>query len=394
MPEHEKLESLIGVGRDLAIALNAITDLSEALELCLQTALDVAGMDCGGIYLIDKDTGELNMLAHLGLSQAFVNRVSHYDADSIRIQIIKQGSPVYMGLANDPIPLEDDLKLENIKSLAVLPISHQDKVIGCLNVASHSVEAIPEYPRAVLETVAATIGSTIVRLRSEKALLNHQKRLRSLASELLLAEERERRRLATGLHDDVCQTMAFVKMNLQAMLASSDPINRETLTEVCDNVSRALDSTRYLTFQLCSNILYQCGFEEALEELLENQFHDDEELTSHFEDDGQDKPLGEDVKILLYQCVRELLTNVKKHAQAAHVSLSVQRIKNSIHVTVHDDGIGFQVEKLAYSPEDRTGFGLFNIKERLQDIGGRLVIDTHPKHGSSFLIIAPLELVD
>jgi PAS domain S-box-containing protein len=236
-----------------------------------------------------------------------------------------------------------------------------------------------------------TLQDITDRKRAEQERLEYERKLRFLASELSLAEERERRRLAAGLHDEACQTLVLTNMKLQELRQSMGGPEDQPLAEICEKLTSTIQSVRDLTFDLSSPTLYKFGLEAALEELLHDKLKAEHGIRCRFGDDGAPKPLAEDVRILLYQSVRELLMNVIKHANADEVSLDTQRDGDSIRVTVTDDGVGFEVDALLASPSRNRGFGLFNIKERLDYIGGRVEIEAQPGQGSRFTLVAPLE---
>jgi signal transduction histidine kinase len=229
------------------------------------------------------------------------------------------------------------------------------------------------------------------RIRAEKDLVANQQRLRSLASELSLAEERERRRIATGLHDHACQNLVFSKMKLQGLCEPLPPADADEIAGVCHALDRTIENVRDLIFDLSTPTLYKFGLEAALKELLEEKLDAQHGIDCTFHDDGAPKPLAEDVRVLLFQSVRELLINIVKHAQARAVTVDVVRLADSVKITVADDGIGFDVAEILTNPTRRRGFGLFNIRERLDFIGGSLEIDSQRGHGSRFTLLAHLE---
>jgi PAS domain S-box-containing protein len=229
------------------------------------------------------------------------------------------------------------------------------------------------------------------RQEAAERLRAHQRKLRLLASELALAEERERRRIAADLHDHACQSLALSKMKLQNVLDGAEPIDPETLRNVCETLNETLESVRDLTFDLSSPTLYKFGLEAALEELLRDKLKGEHDIRYRFSDDAQPKPLPDDVLILLFQSVRELLINVIKHAVAHEVTLDIRRQNGCIEIVLTDDGVGFEVGDVLSPPPQRRGVGLFNIVERLEYIGGKLNMDSHPGHGSRFTLIAPLQ---
>jgi signal transduction histidine kinase len=109
-----------------------------------------------------------------------------------------------------------------------------------------------------------------------------------------------------------------------------------------------------------------------------------------YEDDKQKKPLDDDMKIFLYQTVRELLTNVAKHAQTQNASVSVKKKSSTIQIRVDDNGVGFNLPNKLSSDGQIKGFGLFRINERLEQLGGQMVIESQPNHGTKITIVAPL----
>jgi len=228
------------------------------------------------------------------------------------------------------------------------------------------------------------------RKQAERSLLDYQQRLRSLASELSLAEERERRRIASGLHDYACQNLVFSKMKLQELRKPLPPPGANEIAHICHTLDETLESVRSLIFDLSSPTLYKFGLGAALKELLEDKLKSQHGIRYTFHDDGMGKPLAEDVLVLLFQSVRELLINVIKHAQANVVNVDVTRTNGTVQITVSDDGVGFDVAHVLTDPSRQQGFGLFNIKERLDFIGGRLDVDAHPGRGSRFTLVARL----
>ena len=227
---------------------------------------------------------------------------------------------------------------------------------------------------------------------SEQQLLDYQGQLKQLASQLTLAEESERHRIATELHATISQSLVVSKLQLDTLRASvpSGDIAK-TLGEVCDSLDETIQGTRSLTFDLSSPILYELGFEKAVAEWLTERIQQKHSITTEFEDDGQPKPLDEDVRVFLFRDVRELLMNVVKHAQAKKVKVSIRKVGKQIRVRVEDDGCGFDFKKVAAMAVRKGGFGLFNIQERLEQLGGQLEIESVPGHGTKVTIIAPLK---
>ena len=214
------------------------------------------------------------------------------------------------------------------------------------------------------------------------------KRLRSLASQLSLAEENERRRIATELHNRTNETLIYSIMKVTA-LAKSVPDSSlvESLNEVSQLLQQLAQETRLLTFELSPLSLYYLGLEAAVRELTD-RVAEKHSLKASFKDDGRSKPLAPDVRVLLFQSVRELLTNVVKHSQARAVSVNIGRSGGNIQIIVQDDGIGFDASVINGGMKG-GGFGLFSIRERMHYVDGQLRIESD-NQGTRVTLIVPL----
>jgi PAS domain S-box-containing protein len=243
----------------------------------------------------------------------------------------------------------------------------------------------------VTSSVAA-IRDISDRKESEEKLLNYQEQLRSLASELSITEERERRQMASFLHDTIGQALAFCKIKLSALQTGNAPdAVKDSVKEVRNLVDQAILDTRSLTFDLSPPILYELGLEAAIETLID-QLRPQHELEFVFLDDKEPKSLDNEYRVLFYTAARELITNVIKHAKAQSVEVSICRVDNSIELNVIDDGAGFDMDKLSRAKSKQGGFGLFNIREKVRHIGGYIEVETAPGQGTRISVIAPLKI--
>jgi len=217
-----------------------------------------------------------------------------------------------------------------------------------------------------------------------------EKKLRSLAEKLSLAEEHLRRRIATDIHDHIGQNLAISKIKLESLAESMSTSKlAKSLGEIRKVIAEIIESTRSLTFELSPPVLYELGFEAAVEWLV-RQAREQHGLSTEFKGDGKAKALDDDVCVLLFQAVRELLVNVAKHAQARNVMVSTRRVGDEIRVKVEDDGVGFDMSRVSSRDYKTGGFGLFSIRERLSHIGGHLDVESKPGHGTRVTLVAPI----
>ncbi|MDP8239510.1 MAG: PAS domain S-box protein [Candidatus Hatepunaea meridiana] len=176
----KQLELLTLTQRDLSIGLSAISDLKEALYLCIDAAIEVSGMDCAGIYLVSENS-ELDIATYKGFTREFVQSASHYDSESPSTKLVLEGKPIYTRHQEMSIPIKNTRKQEKLRAIAVIPILHNEKVIACLNIASHTMDDVPDSARNALESIASRVGSAIARLKAEEALIKSEKEFRLLA---------------------------------------------------------------------------------------------------------------------------------------------------------------------------------------------------------------------
>ncbi len=225
---------------------------------------------------------------------------------------------------------------------------------------------------------------------NEQKLNDYRQRLKDLATELSLAEERERRRIAMGIHDDLGQKLVMAKFRLQALRETVPEKNiKAALNSECNLIGEILDDIRSLTFELSNPLLYEVGLEQAMKHWLKSEIQEKAHLKCEFVCEGEKLQLDDDIKVVLFKAVRELLTNIIKHAKAKIVKVSMARRDSTIAVTVEDDGVGFDTGKLTLPSGVKGGFGLFNIKERLEYMGGRLDITSEPGKGTRVVMTVP-----
>ena len=178
--ERKRTEQLLRAQRDVGIALSFTSDLRHALERMLEIAVQLEGIDCGGVYLLDQQTGELHLEAHRGLSTAFSRRVAHYRADTTEARLIKSGEITYVSRDQIPRSLEVLWGSEGLRALAVVPVQHKGVVLGMLNLGSYRQDEILPKTRLGIEMIASQTAGAIARIRAEESLRRSEANLRTI----------------------------------------------------------------------------------------------------------------------------------------------------------------------------------------------------------------------
>lgn len=224
-----------------------------------------------------------------------------------------------------------------------------------------------------------------------EALVRSQERLRALASDLSSTEQQERRRLATELHDYLAQLLVVGRMKLgQAKPLIHDSKTQKILNEADDVLSQSLDYTRFLVAELSPQVLYQFGLPAALKWLGGQMKTHGLIVTVHC--GSAQVFMAEEIAVIIYQSVRELLFNVVKHAGTNEASISlVCEEDHTVRVTVTDRGCGFNPTVILEPDRQLPGrFGLFNVQERVEAAGGKFDMTSSPGMGTSITLTAAL----
>lgn len=223
-----------------------------------------------------------------------------------------------------------------------------------------------------------------------RELRNRAEQLSRLASELSLTEQRERQRLAQILHDHLQQLLVGANLRLNLIARGASSTQNNAISSVRDLIGEAIDASRSLTVELSPPILHEAGLTAGLE-WLSRWMRDKHGLQVDLELEGRPVAQREDVRVFLFQAVRELLFNAVKHARTGRAAVRVAVPEPGyLRIDVSDEGPGFDPEAVfgPNAPEE-VGFGLFTIRERLTLLGGRLVIESAVGQGARFTLLAP-----
>jgi len=225
------------------------------------------------------------------------------------------------------------------------------------------------------------------RVAQRTAELEHRTRqLQKLALELLQAEDRERKRMADTLHEDLQQQLAAAKFHLGRLgkRIDGDASLREAIGEVEGMIKEALAKSRSLSHELRPAMLYHGDFGEAIE-WLANSIQAKHGLCVHVEVYRPIDVSSDSIKAFLFRTAQEILFNIVKHAEVTEAAVRLQCRNGQLWLTVCDHGRGFDPKALGQT----GGSGLLNIRERVELLGGRMKVRSAPLRGSTFLIAVP-----
>ncbi len=234
----------------------------------------------------------------------------------------------------------------------------------------------------LIEGAVAMARDVTERKRAEEALRKSEKELHFLSSQLLTAQEKERRRLSRELHDELGQALIIFKFKLRSILGGLQEDQGELkkgCEELINYINEVTENVRRLSRDLSPSVLEDLGLSAAIRWLAES-------FTKHFnihcslEMTEVENLFPSESQITLYRIIQECLTNIAKHAQASQVSMAISEKNRLVFFHIEDDGKGFNLKEVLSKHHTEKGLGLATMSERIRMLGG--AIDIWSKEGT------------
>lgn len=227
--------------------------------------------------------------------------------------------------------------------------------------------------------------------KSREEITKHRQQLIQLTNELTLTEERERRVIASDLHDQIGQSLALIRSKILDL--QGDAIFsgfHKNISAIMKLLEKTISSTRSLTFEISSPVLYELGMVPALRWIAE-RFKKKHDLNVTVIERGNVGYIRIDLRVMLFKCVRELLVNAAKYSNANLVKITVYSEDEHLIIEVADNGVGFDVAEIEGAAVEEKRFGLFSIKERLKHLGGEMILHSRLNRGTKAILKATLD---
>jgi len=371
--------------RELEILYEATSFLSEPAPLetlCrgfLSRIRVALGADGGAVRLYQPQSEMLYIVASEGLSSDFIASEEVMNcADCLCGDVLKAGEPLAFDTGNPPVGMKLMTCIrDGFASASAFNIVCDKQQLGVFNLYFLRASALTEREVRLLETLGQHLGVAI-----------ENQRLKSREKELAVSEERNL--LAQDLHDSIAQGLAFLNIQVQLL---QDSLRRgasdeamQTAGYLREGVQESYDHVRELLVHFRTR-LHQTDLESAMRSALDKfsaQTGIETELLCH----GGGMPLPGETEIQLMHIVQESLSNIRKHAEARHVRVSLSRASGGVEIVVADDGIGFDVQNEAKVLSDRH-VGLKIMHERAQRIGGECRITSNIGGGTRVTLVLP-----
>nr|WP_198513505.1 PAS domain S-box protein [Confluentibacter lentus] len=230
------------------------------------------------------------------------------------------------------------------------------------------------------------------RKNTEIKMNQYKNSLQKLTTELMLAEEKQRKKIAANIHDHLSQSLVISKMKLNDLWNDIETNERQNeIGTVIKHISEALENSRKITYDLCPPVLYELGLIEAIYWLAE-KIEDQNQIKVKFETDFNDIKLSEPKLILIYRAIQEILNNAIKHSGANQINIRFTKYEYGLQIIIKDEGSGFDKSQLNSRSLTNSGFGLFAVRERIENLEGTFIINSTLGFGTEVKIFVPLKV--
>ena len=408
--ERKEIETLLQATNDLLNLFPKKSSRKEYLDAVIDLLRPWSQCRCAGIRIL-REKGDIPYESHVGFSQEFwesENWLSINNDHCVCTRIISgnpepQDAPFLTPAGSfrcdnmvqflAALSAQDRLKFRcvcpqsGLQSVAVIPLRYGKKTLGAIHLADERAGIMLLKTAEFIEAMSILIGEAIHRFDLEDNLRESENRLRHLSSQLLTAQENERKRIARELHDSIGQSLAATKFILEKKLSQFDKGMAPpgvALEDVIPMIQNAIEESRRISMDLWPSVLDDLGILSAISwfcrqfEIVYSSISIEKQL------DMQEDEVPVPLKVVIYRVLQETLNNIAKHSQADRVYISLWKQDGKIELTIEDNGIGFDLET------SRKGLGLVSMKERIEFSGGSLAVESDLKLGTTIRATWPI----
>jgi PAS domain S-box-containing protein len=249
----------------------------------------------------------------------------------------------------------------------------------------------PVYKDKEISYFVTTSRDITLSIKAEKEIQQYQTSLQKMTTEMTMIEEKQKKEIASNIHDHLSQSLVISKMRINQLKKNPQlKFIDEDLMFIETHISEALENSRKITYELSPPVLYQIGIIDDLNLLLED-VEATHKISYRFNRNVNSIKLSDVKSILLYRSIQEVIKNAIKYADASLITLNFDKDDLGIYILIYDDGVGFDTNVLKnLHNHSGSGFGLFTVQERIKNIQGKFTIESKINVGTSVKIFIPL----
>ena len=386
---NEELSAL----NSIATTVSQSLDLEEVLGNALERALEVTRTAAGCVFLRDGEGDVLRAMGRIGPTDSFrCSEAGSATAVCACHQVLSDGETLMVNdLAQCPI-LDRNRDPESGSGFFLsVPLKSKNRTLGTMNIACPDDRYFTEDDFRLLDSIGHHIGLAI-----ENSVLYQESRQKEnlrgqILSQVIKAQEEERKRIARELHDEYGQMLTALIMSIEsAETATTAEQSRlkEKLASLKAVASEALDGMRRMTFDLRPSMLDDLGLAAAVRSFLQANL-EDAGIRVNFSNNTSGETFSPEAKIALYRIIQEAVNNIIKYAEASTVTISLEARDGKITTIIDDDGRGFDVDRVYSSRIGAQSLGLLGIQERATLLGGTFRIRSEEGGGTRLTVEIP-----
>ncbi|TDR31536.1 histidine kinase [Hydromonas duriensis] len=344
----------------------------------IERMLKLTGASAGSIRLLDATRRKLDYVAHEGLPPSMINSTTCTSLDAcycgeVAKQSILNTQPEAQHI--DLIPLKFECSCLGFVDLLVFPIHFRTQKLGVLALYFNSASTVDNNQKRLIHALCDQVGVAI-------------ENQRLIARDRQFAVSEERNLIAQGLHDSIAQSLSFLNLQVQMLEAAMQKEAwleaKENLSFIKNGVQESYDDVRELLLNFRTRLSKQ-DFTEAVQTLL-NRFEQQVSVQAHLTLIGDGSPLSPQQQLQVVFILQEALSNVRKHAQAQHVHVTIDN-QDDFLMTIVDDGQGFDAEKIKTKRTQHVGTAI--MQERAHLIHAQVTLESKIGQGTRVKLILP-----
>ncbi len=377
-------------------AVSGLDNLQAILNVALDTVLQIIGGSVGGILLLDEKTQKWCYKVHRGLSAKYATEISVPTGEGIAGKVAQTGQPTLLeNISRNPdVAFPALISAEGLKGFISVPLKAKERVVGVMNVASHSAGKFALDDMYLLNSIACQLGTAIEQAKLNTELSEGNQRYQMLLQQALNVQEQERKRIARDLHDETSQQLTALTLNLQAvnemieMGQFKDAEIKEILKKTQAIAVHAGTEVNKLIRELRPTLLDTLGLPAAIRHVAADLDSQGINVSTSFH--KMEQRLPAESELALFRITQEAMSNILRHSEARNAAVRIECAADKCILHVEDDGKGFDVSEITSIDRRGRGAGLYGMKERVKLVGGICSIDSQPGKGTKIIATIPI----
>jgi len=373
--------------------LSATLKLEEVLEQLLRRVSEALNVTDGSILFVEEPSGDLVFQTSLGAISESVKPFRIPKGEGIAGEVAETGVPIRVDNAQADArhfrKIDEDTGFLT-RSILCVPLKTREKIIGVIEVFNKRTGPFNEQDQLLLSSIANYAAIAIENARLHQSVLSEKDRV-------IKAQERVSRQLQRDLHDGPTQLVAALEMSIefcQKALEKDPSLVKAELENMARITRKATHQMRTLLFELRPLVLETQGLVAALQSFVERrQVEEKTRLHLHIHAHTPSKQISRldaNTESALFAIVQEAVNNALKHAHADNIFIKLRERDSQLTITVLDDGLGFDTADINKDYERRGSYGMINMKERAEIVGGMLNLKSAPGAGTEIQVTVPV----